>query len=290
VRVKRLPRAGETVLGGEFLTAPGGKGANQAIAAARAGAHVSLVARVGRDPLGGRAIAAYREDGIDVTHVTFDRYRPSGAALILVACDGANSIAVASGANSGLSPCHVRKASSRIARADVVLLQLEIPLEAIEAAVRVAAAEGVRIILNPAPALRLPRDLLQQVSILTPNESEAELLTGIKVNGVHNAERAARKLLRLGVPEVIVTLGAKGALIANAEGTEHVPGFKVDAVDTTAAGDIFNGVLSVVLAEGKSLRDSVRMANAAAAVSVTRVGTQPSAPARRTIERVLSEH
>lgn len=277
-------------MGGEFLTAAGGKGANQAVAAARAGARVSLIARVGSDALGDQAIADYLDDDIDVTHVTRDRHRPSGAALIFVGRDGANCIAVASGANGALSPSYIRKATPVIVNAEVLLLQLETPLETIKAAARLAAAKGVRVILNPAPARPLPDLLLRQVSIFTPNESEAELLTGIRLNGISAAERAARKLLRRGVSTVILTLGAKGALIANKEGTELVPAFKVKAVDTTAAGDIFNGALAVALAEGQSLRKSVRMANAAAALSVMRLGAQPSAPTRRAIDEFLSSH
>lgn len=290
VRVKRLPRAGETVLGEEFLTMPGGKGANQAVAAARAGAQVSLIARVGRDTLGDQAVASYTDDDIDITHVSRDRSRPSGAALIFVARDGANSIAVASGANNTLSPFHVKRASAAIAGADVLLLQLETPLETVEAAARLAATKGVRTILNPAPAQPLPDLLLRRASILTPNESEAELLTGIRLSSISAVEKAARKLMRRGVPEVIVTLGAKGAFIADEHGTELVPGFRVRAVDTTAAGDIFNGALAVALAEGKSLRTSVRMANAAAALSVMCMGAQPSAPTRRAIDEFLSTH
>jgi ribokinase len=288
VRVKRLPRAGETVLGEEFLTMSGGKGANQAVAAARAGAQVSLIARVGRDTFGDRAIAGYADDDIDTTHVSRDRSRASGAALIFVARDGANSIAVASGANNTLSPLHVKRASAAIAAADVLLLQLETPLETVEAAARLAIGKGVRTILNPAPARPLPDLLLRRVSILTPNESEAELLTGIRLNGISAVERAVRKLMRRGVAQVIVTLGARGALIANEHGTELVPGFRVRAVDTTAAGDIFNGALAVALAEGQPLHKSVRMANAAAALSVMRMGAQPSAPARRAIDQFLS--
>lgn len=290
VRVRRLPRAGETVIGEEFLTVAGGKGANQAIAAARAGAQVSLIARVGCDVLGDQAIATYVNDDIDVTHVTRDRYQPSGAALIFVARDGANCIAVASGANSTLSPLHVRKASSVIVAAKVLLLQLETPLETVEAAVHLAAEKRVRIILNPAPARPLSDLLLRQVSILTPNELEAELLTGIELNGISAAKRAARELLRRGVSAVILTLGAKGALIASEGGIELVPAFKVRAVDTTAAGDIFNGALAVALAEGKALSESVRIANAAAALSVMRLGAQPSAPTRRAIKAFLSSH
>jgi ribokinase len=286
-KVRHLPRAGETVMGDEFLSEPGGKGANQAVAAARAGAAVSLVARVGRDTLGEQAIAAYTADGIDVTYVTRDRHRPSGAALIFVAADGANSIAVASGANGALSPSHVRKAASMIGNAKVLLLQLEIPIETVNAAARVAVAKGVRVILNPAPARRLSRQLLRQISILTPNESEAELLTGIRLRNLVAAEQAARKLVRLGARTVILTLGAKGALIASDGETELVPGFNVRAIDTTAAGDVFNGMLAVAVAEERPLIEAVRMANAAAALSVQCSGSQASAPSRRAINVFL---
>lgn len=288
VRVAQLPRVGETVLGHQFLMAAGGKGANQAVAAARAGAHVSFVARVGRDCCGDQAVAAYARTGIDVTHVTLDRRRPSGVALIFVARNGANYIGVVGGANGALSPADVRAASSAIANAKVLLVQLETPLETVQAAVRLAKTHGVRVILNPAPARPVSDSLLSQVAILTPNESEAELLTGIKLSGIAAAEKAARKLRRRGARVVILTLGKKGALIANEQGTEFVPAFKVEAVDTTAAGDIFNGVLVVALAECQSLTRSVRMASAAAALSVMRLGAQPSAPTRRAINQFLS--
>jgi ribokinase len=290
LRVKRLPRAGETVLGGQFLMGAGGKGANQAVAAARAGARVRLVARVGSDTFGDQALAAYAREGIDVTHVTVDRRRPSGVALILLAQGGANCIGVAAGANAGLSPAHVKMAASVIAKAKVLLLQLETPLETVHAAVRLARAYGVPVILNPAPARPVSDLLLSQVSILTPNESEAEILTGIRLSGFAAAEKAARKLVRRGARGVILTLGAKGSLIADAKGTEFMPAFKVRALDTTAAGDIFNGVLAVALAEGQPLNRSVRTASAAAAVSVMRLGAQSSAPTRRAIDDFLSSH
>lgn len=284
VTMDRLPRAGETVLGGEFLTAAGGKGANQAVAAARAGAGVSFVAHIGLDSLGERAIAGYLSDGIDVTYVTRDRRRPSGAALIFVAGNGANCIAVASGANNHLSPAHVRRASPIIADAKVLLLQLETPLKTVEVAARIGAMKGARVILNPAPARPLPDSLLRHISILTPNETEAALLTGVKLTGIRAAERAASKLLRRGVPTVVMTLGANGALIANEQGMQLVPAFKVKPVDTTAAGDVFNGALAVALAEGQPLVQAVCMANAAAALSVGRLGAQTSAPTRRAID------
>lgn len=286
IKVKRIPRAGETVLGGEFMSAAGGKGANQAVAAARAGGRVSLVARVGSDALGERAIAGFVKDGIDVSCVTRDRRAASGAALIFVAQNGENSIAVASGANARLSPADVTKARD-ISRAKVLVMQLETPLDAIQCAARRATAHEALVILNPAPARRLPNELLRQVSILTPNQSEAELLTGVRVNSVANAEKAAGKLRRRGARTVVLTLGARGALIADERGTRLIPGFKVSAVDTTAAGDVFNGALAVALAEGRTVDQAVYVANAAAAISVTRWGAQPSAPTRREIKRLL---
>jgi ribokinase len=287
IRLKRIPHPGETLLGGEFLSAAGGKGANQAVAAARAGGQVSLVARVGRDALGDRALAGFVGEGIDVAHVTRDPRAASGAALIFVAANGENSIAVASGANDRLSPADVRRARAVLTRAKVLLMQLETPLETVEAAARLAAAHGARVILNPAPARALPDSLLRYVSILTPNESEAEFLTGIKLKSLAAAEQAAARLRRRGVETVILTLGAAGALIANEQGTQVVRGFKVKAIDTTAAGDIFNGALAVALTEALPLSDAVRFANAAAGISVTRLGAQPSAPTRREIERFL---
>lgn len=287
VTMQRLPRPGETVLGGEYLTAAGGKGANQAVAAARAGAKVSLIAHVGRDALGDQAIAGFRSDDIDVTYVSRNRHQPSGVALIFVSHDGANCIAVAGGANNQLSSSHIRKAAAVIAGAQVLLLQLETPLQTVAAAARLGASKGARVILNPAPARPLPDALLRHVSILTPNETEAGLLTRIKMTSIAAAGKAARILLDRGVSTVVITLGAKGALIANDQGMHVVPAFKVKPVDTTAAGDVFNGALAVALAEGEPLIAAVRMANAAAALSVMRSGAQPSAPTRQAIDAFM---
>lgn len=290
IQLERIPRPGETLLGGQFRTAAGGKGANQAVAAARAGGRVSLIARVGRDSLGDAAIAGFVTDGIDVSRITRDHRAASGAALIFVARNGENSIAVAGGANNLLSIADVRKARSTIVSAKVVLMQLETPSATIAAAARLAARSGALVILNPAPARPLSDELLRHVSVLTPNESEAEFLTGIKLNGIASAERVAAKLRRRGVHTVVLTLGARGALIANDAGTQLVKGFKVKAVDTTGAGDVFNGTLAVALIEGQPLEVAVRFANAAAAISVTRLGAQPSAPMRREVERFLKVH
>ena len=284
IQAPRIPRPGETILGGEFSMAAGGKGANQAVAAARAGGRVTFVARVGRDMFGENAVKGFIGDGIDVTHVIQDSAAPSGVALIFVATDGENSIGVASGANGRLSPQDVRNAADAIGSADVVIMQLETPMETIQAAAEMAASRGVRVVLNPAPAQTLSDALLKHVSVLTPNETEAELLTGIKVEDDATAARAAAVLRGRGVGLVIVTLGSKGVYVSSPEFEGPVAGFKVKAVDTTAAGDVFNGALAVALAEGRNLADGVRFANAAAAISVTRLGAQPSAPQRAEIE------
>jgi ribokinase len=286
VKLDRIPKPGETRLGGEFITAAGGKGANQAVAAARAGGAVTLVARVGRDMFGERAVAGLAENGVNVDHLQYDKC-PSGVALIFVAKDGENSIAVASGANAKLSPVDVRKAKSAFTKAHVVMMQLESPLETVQAAADLAAARGALVILNPAPARPLPDKLLKKVTILTPNESEVELLTGVVVKSDASCARAAEILRRKGVETVIITLGANGAFVASPESQQRVAGFKAKAIDTTAAGDVFNGALAVALAEGSPLIAAVRFANAAGALSVTRIGAQPSAPTRPEIENLL---
>jgi ribokinase len=287
IKLGRIPQPGETILGGEFTTAAGGKGANQAVAAARAGGEVTFVARVGRDMFGEKAVAGFVQDDINVKHVTRDPVAPSGVALIFVAKDGENSIAVAGGANGRLSPSDVKKARAAIAGASVVVMQLETPLATVMAAAELAARAKVPIILNPAPARALPGKLLKLVSILTPNETEAELLTGIAVTNEATAAKAAKKLRARGVQTVILTLGARGAFVATASTEKLVPGFRVKAVDSTAAGDVFNGALAEALGEGRALLEAMRFANAAAAISVTRLGAQPSAPYRKEIELLL---
>lgn len=286
LKVSRIPRPGETILGGEFLTAAGGKGANQAVAAACAGGSVALVARVGRDMFGERAVAGLVEKGICVEHVTEDD-APSGVALIFVAEDGENSIGVGGGANAQLSPRDVQRAKGKFASAGVVVLQLETPLETVQAAAELGRTSGAIVILNPAPAQHLPDELLRNVSIITPNETEAELLTAIAVTDDASCRRAADTLLARGVGTVIITLGARGAYLATTDSQQLIPGFRVTPVDTTAAGDTFNGALAVAIAEGLPIEDAIRFANAAAAVSVTRFGAQPSAPIRREIEQQL---
>lgn len=287
VRVPQIPRPGETLLGGTFSTAAGGKGANQAVSAARAGGRVTLVARLGRDIFGDEAVAGFRREKLDLRYVVRDAKAPSGVALIFVSAHGENSIAVAGGSNSRLTPADVRRAAPAIKAAKGVLLQLETPLETVIAAAKLAKKAGVPVQLNPAPAQALPDELLANVSILTPNETEAAVLTGIEVTDPASAASAAEALRARGVSTVIITLGARGAWVASAAGAGLIPGFAVKAVDSTAAGDTFNGALALRLAEGATLNEAVRFAHAAAAISVTRLGAQPSVPTRAEINRFL---
>ncbi|MDD8027542.1 MAG: ribokinase [Acidobacteriota bacterium] len=289
LRLRSLPRPGETVLGGAFAVAAGGKGANQAVGAARAGGDVLLVARIGRDGFGDRAAAGWAADRIRAGGVVRDPDRPSGTALIFVAADGENCIGVAAGANAALSPADVRRAEPAIAAAGAILLSLEVPLNTVMAAALIAVRRGTPVFLNPAPARPLPAGLLKMVSVLTPNEGEAELLTGVRIDGDEAASRAAGRLLRRGVRRaVVITLGRRGAFVAGDGLRRRIAGFRVRAVDSTAAGDIFNGALAVALAEGRPLESAVRFAHAAAAISVTRPGAQPSAPCREEIERLVA--
>ena len=287
IKIDRIPRPGETVIGGRFSTAPGGKGANQAVAAARAGGDVAFIGRVGNDMFGSEALKGFAADDINIDHIIKDTTAPSGVASIFVDRNGQNSIAVAGGANANLSPADIEAAEKTIAGADILVMQLETPIETVTAAAMMAHADGVKVILNPAPARPLTDDLLKTVSILTPNETEAELLTGIGVETEGDARKAAEALLDRGVSTVLVTLGENGVIIATADGVKKVDAFDVDPVDTTAAGDVFNGALAVAIAEGSQLAKAVLFANAAAAMSVTKLGAQPSAPWRAEIDEFM---
>jgi ribokinase len=287
LQTPQIPSPGETILGGQFSMAAGGKGANQAVAAARSGSKVTFLARVGDDLFGRQAIENFQRAHINVEHVIKDDRASTGVALIFVDEKGENCIGVAAGANDRLSPADIDQAHACIESANLLVLQLEIPLETVCRAAKIAAAANVPVILNPAPAQALNRDLLQNVSILTPNESEAELLTGIRVTHSSSAAQAAEMLQSRGVETVIVTMGAQGVLVASPQFSGWVPAFAVDPVDTTAAGDVFNGALAVALSEGQPLATAVRFANAAAALSVMQLGAQPSAPHRQQIEDFL---
>ncbi|MBN2215483.1 MAG: ribokinase [Bacteroidales bacterium] len=290
IKVSRLPKTGETILGGKFYTTSGGRGANQAVAAARAGGDVTFVARVGNDMFGERAIASFEEEGIKTDHIVKDNDLPSGVAEIFVDENGHSMTAVASGANMNLSVYDIINAKQAIMDADIVLMQLEVPLKTLEYAVKLASDSRKRFILNPAPAQQLPISLLKTISVITPNEKEAELLTGIRVEDEDSAEDAGRILLSKGVSKVIITLGSQGAMVLDSSGSELVTGFKINPVDTTAAGDIFNGALAVAIAESKNIFEAVKFANAAAALSMARIGAQSSAPGREEILKFMSEN
>ena len=288
IRVPRIPRPGETILGREFAMAGGGKGANQAVAAARAGGRVTFVARVGADVFGAQALAGFEADGIDTRFVSRTDGAPSGIALIQVDDRGENSISVASGANAVLSVEDVGRADDAFAAADIVLVQLESPIETVAAAVRKAGERGVPVILNPAPARPLDDDILRRVAVLTPNEHEAGMLAGSAVTDERGIREGAARIRARGPRTVVITLGERGAYASSEEFEGLVPAFKVKSVDTTAAGDVFNGALAVALAEKRPLEEALRFAQAAAALSVTRPGAQPSAPTRAEIEAFIT--
>jgi len=287
VRVPRLPRAGETVLGGDFREVAGGKGANQAVAAARAGAVVAMVGCVGDDHRGRGAIEGLRRDGVEVAQIHRLSDVASGVALIVVDASGQNCIAVASGANACLTPAMVRQAEPLLAAAEVVLVQLEVPLDAVVETATIAFSHGARVMLDPAPAQALPDVLWRCLAVITPNETEAPALTGCETGDSMDAQVLAGVLLERGVEAVLVTRGAAGVLVATRQTRTVIAGFAVAAVDTTAAGDTFAGALAARIAEGADLVDAARFANAAAAVSVTRRGAQPSVPTRDEITRML---
>ena len=280
IKAARLPRPGETVLGGVFLMNAGGKGANQAVAAARLGAQVTFVCKTGNDIFGQQSKQLFADEGIDTAYVFSDAEHPSGVALITVDAQAENCIVVASGANANLLPADLANADKAIEQSDIVLMQLEIPMETIEYVASIAHAKGKTVILNPAPAQALSKSLLQCVGILTPNETEASMISGVTVSDTSSACEAARVICAMGVQTVIITLGAKGALLYTPDLQEEIPVEKVEAVDTTAAGDVFNGALAVALAENYEMTDAVRFACKAASISVTRIGAQASAPYR----------
>jgi len=276
----KMPTPGETVMGNEFSVIPGGKGANQAVAAARANGKVTFIAKVGNDDFGRNAIVGYKVDKINTDHIFIDPINPTGIAVIIVEeGTGQNSIVVSSGANSNLQKTEIERIKEVIIRADIVLMQLEIPLDVVYYALKICKKQGVKTILNPAPATHLSDAVLSLVDIITPNESEIQILTGINPKGEKNIKKAASKLLEKVNDSVIVTLGDKGVYFISKNG-EHgfVPTTKVDAVDTTAAGDVFNGYLATAIAKGKDYLEAISLANKAAAISVTCKGAQPSIP------------
>ena len=280
---KKIPVPGETVSGGTFLMNPGGKGANQAVAVARLSAKkgaCAFIAKVGDDLFGRETAVRMRKDGVDAKLIV-DRKNPSGTALILVDAKGQNVISVALGANGTLSPKDVAKFRKDIENAAALLMQLETPMETVVTAAKWAHAKGVPVILNPAPAAKLPRELYRCLDWITPNETEAELLTGVKVTDAKSAQKAVDVFLKRGVGHVVITMGSKGAYCGNCR--KLYPSKKVKAVDCVAAGDTFNGAFVVALAEGKCCKDAIAFAQKASAISVTRPGAQSSVPFRREI-------
>ena len=288
IKTPRLPAPGETVLGNKFIIAPGGKGANQAVAVARLGGDVTFVAKLGMDDFGDQRLKDFERDGMSTEFVFRDENSPSGVALIFVDDEGENMIAAAQGANAKLLPEDVDKAISAILSATMLVLQLETAMETVEHAVAIADENNVPVILNPAPGRELSPSLMEKIDYLTPNETEAEILTGIKVDGDDDAQEAGAKLRELGVTNVIITMGKRGAMSVTGTANTLIPAFAVDAMDATAAGDAFNGGLAYALATGKGLESAILFANAVAALAVTKMGAQPSMPTGDEVEQFLS--
>jgi ribokinase len=289
-RSKGLPLPGQTILGSRFMMGPGGKGSNQAVAAHRAGADVTFVTKIGRDVFGRVATDFYTQENMDTTYVFEDDQLETGCALIMVDEDSAqNSIVVISGACGNITDADIEKARPLIENAGLLLLQLETNFDALLKVIDIANAAGVKVILNPAPARELPDELYAKLDTVTPNETEAEMLTGVHIENIVDAQRAADVFLKKGVKEVVITMGYQGAFAADCNRSEHYPRIQVDAVDTTGAGDAFNGGLVMALSEGKDLFEAVRYANVTGALSVTKVGTAPAMPRRGEIDALFAE-
>jgi ribokinase len=283
VTVDRFPQPGETLLGNHFQMFPGGKGANQAVCSARLGSPTRFLGRMGQDLFGDRLKSSMAEDGIDLKSLIRDPDHPTGVALITVDETGENEIVVASGCNMHLSSSDLDNRRDLFSAADIVLTQLEIPLESVGRAGELARQQGASFILNPAPAQPLPSEILDSVDYLTPNETELSILTGMPVTDSNSAEKAARLLVSAGIPNIIVTLGKDGAMLVQEDRTKRFPSRQVEVVDTTAAGDAFNGALAVAFAERKSIEDAIQFANLVASEAVTILGAQSSLPFRATI-------
>ncbi len=288
LNVQEFPRPGETITGQGYRISFGGKGANQAVAAGRSGADITFIACVGEDDVGRQVRRQLEQDNIDVAPVEAITGTHTGVAMIFVNGHGENVIAIDAGANAAVTPAYLNKYRQRIVEADALLMQLETPLETIVAAAALAKEHGTTVALNPAPAQALPDELLSRIDIITPNETEAERLTGIAVTGEEEANRAAAALHAKGIRTVIITLGSRGAWVSVEGEGQLVKGFRVEPVDTIAAGDTFNGAMMTALLEGRVLLDAVRFGHAAAAIAVTRPGAQPSVPWRKEIDAFLA--
>lgn len=280
VKTSHIPKPGETVLGGSFFMNPGGKGANQAVAVARLGGEVTFIGKIGDDIFGKQSSQLFDEEGVNTNGILSDHDSPSGIALITVDETGENSIAVAPGANAHLEPADVERAMDRYPDGKILLIQLEIPMHTVEFAARYARERGMQVILNPAPANDLVAHMFHLIDIITPNVNEAERLSGVEIVDIPSARRAAESIRAQGVKHVIVTLGKQGAALLENGTFHHIPAPKVETVDSTAAGDVFNGALAVAVAEGKTLADATSFACRAASIAVTKMGAQSSIPFR----------
>ncbi|MBA7578483.1 Ribokinase [subsurface metagenome] len=287
ISVPRIPGTGETILGGKSSMIFGGKGANQAVAAVRSGGNVAFISKVGGDIFGENMKSHFKNEGLPANFILTDEKEPTGIAQILVSEKGENSIAVAPGANMNLTVEDIHSFKNVINQAKVVLVQLEIPLETVEYIAEIANKHNTKVILNPAPAQKLNNELLEKLWLITPNESESELLTQIKVVDIDSAGKAGEILLKKGVKNVIITLGENGSLLCNKDGFRYFKAYKEKAIDTTAAGDVFNGALAVALTENKSFHEAIQYGSAAAAISVTRKGAQTSIPTIEELENYL---
>jgi ribokinase len=285
VRAPRFPQPGETISGDDLQIIPGGKGANQAVAAARQGASVSMLGRVGNDSFGPELITNLKQNNVDTSHVRIDSQSATGTAIIVVDSNGQNSIVLSAGANGKVSPADIANVS--FSDYKLLLLQLEIPIEAVLSATQSAKAKGLRVLLNPAPAYTLPDELISLPDFILPNETELSLLTNQPVNDISSAEKAAHALLERGAQNVIITLGANGALIVSSKQVTHVNTYEVEVIDTTAAGDAFIGGFASALLQNKSLEESVRYGCACGALATTKFGAQPSLPTREEVEKFI---
>lgn len=283
VKTSHIPQPGETVLGGSFLMNPGGKGANQAVAVARLGGDVTFIGKIGDDIFGKQSSQLFDEEGVDTNGMLADDNCPSGIALITVDERGENSIVVAPGANAHLEPNDVEEVLNNYPYSKILLVQLEIPMPTVEHAARIARGRGMQVILNPAPANSLVPGMFDLIDIITPNVNEAEMLSGMQIVDIPSAKSAAESIHAQGVNHVIITLGRQGAVLLEAGTFHHIPAPQVETVDTTAAGDVFNGALAVALSEGKALKDAVSFACRAASIAVTRMGAQSSIPFRNEV-------
>lgn len=284
-RAPHLPVKGETVKGTTFKIGPGGKGSNQGIAAKRAGADVTMITKIGKDDFADIALKSFEKEGMETKYIFYDENEPTGAALIMVDENTSeNKILVTLGACNRITDEEIESVRNKIESADVFLTQLETNIDAVEKAVDIAYKKGVKVILNPAPVQQMSDELFKKIYILSPNEVEASILSGVQINTAEDAKKAAEMLMGKGAENVIITLGSKGAIVVTKDKTEFIEPYKVKVVDTTGAGDAFNGGLATAIAEGKDIFEAARFANIVGALSVTKIGTAPAMPYRNEID------